>query len=57
MQPFHTWMRGRGWALWKALIVCADLPGTNQVEVDKSWQVINEVLADYKAQSIGLRLN
>jgi aminoglycoside phosphotransferase (APT) family kinase protein len=43
-----SWARGRGWALWKALIVCAGLPGTNSLEIKKSWQVINEVLADYK---------
>jgi aminoglycoside phosphotransferase (APT) family kinase protein len=41
-----TWARGRGWALWKALIVCAALPGTNQLEVEKSRWVIDEILAD-----------
>jgi len=40
-----TWARGRGWALWKALIVCAALPGTNHLEVEKSRRVIDEVLA------------
>ncbi len=43
-----TWARGRGWALWKALIVYAAKPGTNYYEVEKSKQVIGEVLADYK---------
>jgi len=43
-----SWARGRGWALWKALIVCAELPGTNKLEIEKSWQVIHEVLTDYK---------
>jgi aminoglycoside phosphotransferase (APT) family kinase protein len=47
-----TWERGRGWALWKALIVCAELPGTNPLEIEKSWLVINEVLADYKRQNL-----
>jgi aminoglycoside phosphotransferase (APT) family kinase protein len=42
-----TWDRGRGWALWKGLIVCAALPGTNPLEVEKSRRVIDEVLADY----------
>lgn len=41
-----TWERGRGWALWKALIVCAKLPGTNPLEIEKSWLVINEVLGE-----------
>jgi aminoglycoside phosphotransferase (APT) family kinase protein len=40
-----TWERGRGWALWKALIVCAGLPGTNPLEIEKSRWVIAEVLA------------
>lgn len=42
-----TWARGRGWTLWKALIVYAGLPGTNTLEIDKSRRVINEVLADH----------
>jgi len=46
-----TWARGRGWTLWKALIVCAALPGTNCLEVEKSRQVIDEVLADHQRES------
>jgi aminoglycoside phosphotransferase (APT) family kinase protein len=45
-----TWVRGRGWALWKALIVCAALPGTNSLEVEKSRRVIEEVFADYRTE-------
>ena len=45
-----TWARGRGWALWKALIICASLPGTNPLEVEKSWQIIEEVLSDHKRE-------
>jgi aminoglycoside phosphotransferase (APT) family kinase protein len=43
-----TWARGRGWTLWKALIVYAGLPGTNKLEVEKQRRVIDEVLADHK---------
>lgn len=43
----NTWVRGRGWALWKALIICANLIGTNDRDIGKSWRVIDEVLADY----------
>ena len=43
-----TWARGRGWALWKALIICAPLPGINPLRVEESWRTIDEVLADYK---------
>ncbi|QMT61799.1 aminoglycoside phosphotransferase family protein [Legionella sp. PC997] len=42
-----TWARARGWALWKALIVCAKLPGTNPLDSAKSWRVIEEIIADY----------
>jgi len=42
-----TWARARGWALWKALIVCAELAGTNPQNIEISWKVMNEVLADY----------
>ncbi|MGI8486566.1 MAG: aminoglycoside phosphotransferase family protein [Thermomicrobiales bacterium] len=43
-----TWARGRGWTLWKALIVYAGLAGTNPHEAEKSRRVIDEVLADHK---------
>jgi aminoglycoside phosphotransferase (APT) family kinase protein len=42
-----TWARGRGWALWKALITVAGHT-SNRTEVEKSRRVIDEVLADYK---------
>jgi aminoglycoside phosphotransferase (APT) family kinase protein len=40
-----TWARGRGWGLWKVLITVAGHTN-NQAEVEKSGQVIGEVLAD-----------
>jgi len=43
-----TWERGRAWCLWKGLIVCASLAGTNPLEIEKSRLVIDEVIADYK---------
>lgn len=45
-----TWARGRGWTLWKALIVYAGLSGTNPLERENSKRVLEEVLADYKAR-------
>ena len=45
-----TWARGRGWTLWKALIVFAALPGTNPLEAENSRRIIDEVLADYKRE-------
>lgn len=41
-----TWERARGWALWKALIIYAQLPGTNHLEIGKSQQIINEIIID-----------
>jgi aminoglycoside phosphotransferase (APT) family kinase protein len=43
-----TWARGRGWTLWKALIVCAQLPGTtsDSHEIRKSWWVLSNLLLD-----------
>ncbi|WP_027053357.1 aminoglycoside phosphotransferase family protein [Mesorhizobium erdmanii] len=41
-----TWARGRGWALWKALITVAGHTH-NQAEVEKSRRVIDEILADH----------
>ncbi|QLL62404.1 aminoglycoside phosphotransferase family protein [Sinorhizobium mexicanum] len=43
-----TWARGRGWTLWKALIVYAEVPGTDRLEVEKSRRVIEAVLADHE---------
>lgn len=43
-----TWTHGRAWTLWKALIIAADLPGTNTAEFTQSWRVIDEVLTDYR---------
>ncbi len=42
-----TWARGRGWTLWKALIVAAEMPGTDRLEVERSRRVIAEVHADH----------
>ena len=46
-----TWARGRGWALWKALIVAAGLEGTNPRDAARCRYVINEILLDY-AQNV-----
>lgn len=46
-----TWARGRGWALWKALIVCARLPGTNYLEIENSKQILDEIINDYRNEN------
>lgn len=45
------WARGRGWTLWKALIVAADLAQTNAKEGEISRHIIREVLADHAAHA------
>jgi aminoglycoside phosphotransferase (APT) family kinase protein len=42
-----TWARGRGWTLWKALIVAARLVDTNAWEGTQCWSTIENVLADH----------
>jgi aminoglycoside phosphotransferase (APT) family kinase protein len=41
-----TWARGRGWALWKALITLVAHIDTNPLEAKKARRVLDEVLAD-----------
>lgn len=43
-----TWVRARGWALWKAMIVATGLADTNKVEGGKAWQTIEAVLIDHR---------
>jgi aminoglycoside phosphotransferase (APT) family kinase protein len=43
-----TWARGRGWTLWKALIVLAGLAETNAPEAAKSRRIIDAVMADHE---------
>jgi hypothetical protein len=41
------WARGRGWALWKALIMLADGRRGNPEEAEPR-QIIEEVIAEHK---------
>jgi aminoglycoside phosphotransferase (APT) family kinase protein len=47
-----TWARGRGWALWKSLIVASGLLNTNSIEASQCWYTIGQVLDDYKKQKV-----
>ena len=42
-----TWARGRGWTLWKALIVYAALPGANPLDAEKSGRIIADLVAEH----------
>lgn len=39
-----TWARGRGWTLWKALIIAAGIIPTNASESKKYWHIIDEII-------------
>ena len=43
-----AWARGRGWALWKALITFAGSPDENASAATRSRRVIEDVVADHK---------
>jgi aminoglycoside phosphotransferase (APT) family kinase protein len=43
-----TWARGRGWALWKALITFAGNLHSNSVEAAEARRVIDDVLAEHE---------
>ena len=44
-----TWARGRGWTIWKALIVAAGLAGSNSPDFEaSSRRVIDRVITDRK---------
>lgn len=43
-----TWARGRGWTLWKALIVMAALPGADPRDAGASPRIIGDVVADHR---------
>ena len=45
----ETWARGRGWALWKALITYAGHVDTDAAKAATAKHVIEEVLAEYAA--------
>ena len=43
-----TWARGRGWALWKALITLAGQIDTNPVEAARARRIVDHVLAEHE---------
>jgi aminoglycoside phosphotransferase (APT) family kinase protein len=41
------WNRGRGWALWKGMIVVANIIQTNSIEAASSLYAIDQLIEDY----------
>jgi aminoglycoside phosphotransferase (APT) family kinase protein len=44
-----TWARGRGWALWKALITLVTYIHTDPAKAEEARRVIDEILADHES--------
>ncbi len=44
-----TWTRGRGWALWKALLTLAGTIGIDPPRADAARRVIDDVIAEQRA--------
>ena len=42
-----TWTRGRGWAIWKAMIVLVEQLGTDPDEAELTKNVIGKIIADH----------
>ena len=42
-----TWTRGRGWAIWKAMIVLVRQMDTDPYGADVTKNVISKILADH----------
>ena len=43
-----TWTRGRGWAIWKAMIVLVRALSTDPAEADLTKNLISKILADHR---------
>ena len=41
-----AWTRGRGWALWKALITIEGYRTTDEAKANEARRILTEVLAD-----------
>lgn len=42
-----TWARGRGWALWKTLVACAQTVGRVDEEAASARRVLDEICSEY----------
>jgi hypothetical protein len=43
-----TWTRGRGWAIWKAMIVLVRTLDTDPDEAERMKKTISKVLSDHR---------
>ncbi|MGB2571246.1 aminoglycoside phosphotransferase family protein [Micromonospora citrea] len=47
-----TWARGRGWALWKALVTCAYTLGDADESAASALRVLDEIFSEYAAGAV-----
>ncbi|WP_435830440.1 aminoglycoside phosphotransferase family protein [Micromonospora echinospora] len=47
-----TWARGRGWALWKTLVTCAQTVGDADGSAAGALRVLNEIFSEYAADAV-----
>jgi aminoglycoside phosphotransferase (APT) family kinase protein len=43
----ENWERARGWALWKSLLVAAELTPASNFESKRCWHILKEVIQDH----------
>lgn len=46
-----TWARGRGWALWKTLVACAQTVGRADEEAANARRILGEIFSEYSTGS------
>jgi aminoglycoside phosphotransferase (APT) family kinase protein len=46
-----TWARGRGWALWKTLVACAQTVGCADDEAASARRILREIFTEYSASN------
>jgi aminoglycoside phosphotransferase (APT) family kinase protein len=44
-----VWNRGRGWVLWKGMIVMADMIQTNAIEAASAGYAVEQLISDHRA--------
>ena len=42
------WARAQGWALWKALIIVAEIAGADASKKEQAWRVLKDLLDEYR---------
>ncbi|MFG3711043.1 aminoglycoside phosphotransferase family protein [Micromonospora sp. NPDC047730] len=47
-----TWARGRGWALWKTLVTCANTLGDADESAASALRVLAEIFSEYTAGAV-----